>query len=266
MALFTVEIRYHVFMTGQINIRFHNELNDFLPPEQRGIDITHELKQARSVKDLIESIGVPHTEIDLIIANGESVDFDYPVQAGDQIRLYPVLKPSVSDSLDISPLKHCQPEPLPTPRFVLDVHLGRLAAYLRMLGFDTLYRNDYDDPTLANISTDEHRILLTCDRQLLMRNQVTRGYFVRSRQPKQQLLEILSRFDLYNNQKPFTRCIHCNGKMRQVNKKEIEDQLLARTEKYYDDFFQCTSCKKIYWEGSHYLKMQAMINKIRKEN
>ena len=250
-------------MTGQINIRFHNELNDFLRPEQRGTEIAHELKQARSVKDLIESIGVPHTEIDLIIINGVSVDFDYLIQSGDQIKLYPILKLSESESLDISPLNHCQPEPLHTPRFVLDVHLGRLAAYLRMLGFDTLYRKDYDDPTLAHVSADEHRILLTCDRQLLMRKQITYGYFVRTRQPRKQLLEILAHFDLYDEQKPFARCIHCNGKIKPVDKQEIEDQLLAKTKKYYNNFFQCEKCKKIYWKGSHYLKMQAMINHIK---
>lgn len=244
-------------MSEQINIRFYEELNDFLSPEQRKTVFNHELKKERSVKDLIESIGVPHTEIDLIIANGESVDFNYQVQGGDRISVYPVF-----ESLDISPLRHCQPKPLRNTRFILDVHLGRLAAYLRMLGFDTLYRNDYDDPDLADISASEHRILLTCDRKLLMRKQITHGYFVRARLPQQQLLEILSRFDLYNNQKPFTRCMHCNGKTQPVNKQEIESQLLPKTKKYYNEFFQCEACNKIYWKGSHYLKMQAMINKI----
>jgi hypothetical protein len=244
-------------MLEQINIRFYEELNDFLPLEQRKTNFNHELKKERSVKDLIESIGVPHTEIDLIIINGESVDFNYSVKDGDHISVYPVF-----ESMDISPLNHCQPKPLRNTRFILDVHLGRLAAYLRMLGFDTLYRNDYDDPDLANISASEHRILLTCDRKLLMRKQITRGYFVRARQPQQQLLEILSRFDLYNNQKPFTRCMHCNGKTQPVKKQEIESQLLPKTKKYYNEFFQCEMCNKIYWKGSHYLKMQAMVNKI----
>jgi uncharacterized protein len=249
-------------MSDQINIRFYEELNDFLPQDQRKTDFNHKLKKARSIKDLIESIGVPHTEVDLIIVNGESVDFNYLVQDGDRISVYPVF-----ESLDISPLKsslrHCQQAPLREPRFVLDAHLGRLAAYLRMLGFDTLYRNNYDDPELANISADEHRILLTCDRRLLMRKQITHGYFVRSRQPQQQILEILARFDLYNNQKPFTRCMHCNGKTHAVKKQDIESQLLPKTKKFYDEFYQCESCGKIYWQGSHYLKMQEMINKIR---
>ena len=245
-------------MPDKITIRFYEELNDFLEPEQYKVDFGVEIKKARSIKDLIESIGVPHTEIDLIIVDGESVDFNYQVQDGDHISVYPVF-----ESLDISPLNHCQPQPLRDTRFILDVHLGRLAAYLRMLGFDTLYRNDYEDPELADISAAEHRILLTCDRRLLMRKQITHGYFVRAIQPREQILEILSRFDLFNNQKPFTRCMSCNGKTHAVNKQEIENRLLPKTKKYYDEFFRCESCNKIYWKGSHYLKMQAMVDKIK---
>lgn len=244
-------------MPQQITIRFYEELNDFLPQDRRKTDFIHCLKQERSVKDLIESIGVPHTEIDLIIVNGKSVDFNYLVQDGDHISVYPVF-----ESLDISPLNHCQPKPLRKTRFILDTHLGKLAAYLRMLGFDTIYRNDYDDPQLARIAVDEHRILLTCDRQLLMRNQITHGYFVRSRQPQQQLLEVLLRFDLSNNLQPFTRCMHCNGKIGPVNKQTIEDRLPPRTKKYYNEFFQCEICNKIYWKGSHYQKMKNMIDSL----
>ena len=249
-------------MSAQINIHFHQELNVFLKPVQRKTGFTVELKKARSVKDLIESIGVPHTEVDLILVNGKSVDFNYQVQAGDHISVYPTVE-SLDNSSLRSSLRHCQPRPLGQPVFILDVHLGRLAAYLRMLGFDTLYRNDYDDAELANISADEKRILLTCDRRLLMRKQVSYGYFVRTRQPQQQIVEILQRFDLYDKQKPFTRCMFCNGKTRPVNKQQIESRLLPKTKKYFDKFYQCESCDKIYWQGSHYLKMQEMINKIK---
>jgi len=245
-------------MSGQVTIRFYEELNDFLPQDLRKKGFDVEFKKARSIKDLVESIGVPHTEIDLIIVNGESVDFSYQVQPDDHISVYPVF-----ESLDISPITHCQPQPLRHPRFVLDVHLGRLAAYLRMLGFDTLYKNDCDDPELADISADEHRILLTCDRLLLMRKQISHGYFVRSRQPEEQLFEILSRFDLYANIKPFSRCMHCNGITQPVKKQLIETQLLPKTKKFYDEFFQCSSCKKIYWKGSHFLKMQDMIDQVK---
>lgn len=257
---------YHNVMSQQLKIHFYRELNDFLPEQQRNTDFLYESRQPRSVKDLIEAIGVPHTEVDLIIVNQQSVDFNYLVQHGDHISLYPVLKASKLQQLSVTPLIHCQPKALDRPCFVLDVHLGRLAAYLRMLGFDSLYRNDYDDPTLAKISADENRILLTCDRLLLMRKQVVYGYFVRARQPRQQLLEVVARYDLYETQKPFSRCMHCNGKTHQVSKEEIKEHLLENTEKYYDTFYQCLSCNKVYWQGSHYQKMKALVEKIKTEH
>jgi uncharacterized protein with PIN domain/sulfur carrier protein ThiS len=241
-------------MTGSVLIRFYEELNDFLTPELRRITILHPVKQPGSIKDMIEALGVPHTEIDLILVNGQSVDFDYRVQDGDRISVYPVF-----ESLDITPITRLRPAPLRITRFVLDTHLGRLAAYLRLFGFDTLYRNDYDDPTLANISVKEHRILLTRDKQLLMRKQITHGYFVRSTQPRKQLLEVLTRFDLYKAQQPFTRCMHCNGKIIPVAKDEIESRLLPRTKTWYREFWQCSQCNKIYWKGSHYQRMQQLI-------
>ncbi len=244
-------------MSDPITIRFYQELNDFLPAEQHKTELSYQLKKTRSVKDLIESIGVPHTEVDLVIVDGQSVTLDYLVRGGEHISVYPMF-----ESIDISPLNHCQPQPLRDTRFVLDVHLGRLAAYLRMLGFDSLYRNDYHDAELADISAEEQRILLTCDVKLLMRKQISRAYFVRSRQPRQQLLEVLSRFDLYDNLKPFTRCMSCNGITRAVDKRDIEQRLLPKTKKYYHDFYQCESCNKIYWQGTHYQKMMYIIKKL----
>lgn len=244
-------------MPGDISIRFYEELNDFLPPKWQKKTFSYNYGLPGSVKDLVESLGVPHTEIDLILANGHSVDFSYQVQTGDQISVYPVF-----ESLDISPLVKLRPEPLRTIRFVLDTHLGRLAAYLRLLGFDTLYRNDYDDATLADISSTEQRILLTCDIQLLMRKIVTRGYFVRTRQPRNQLIEVISRFDLKNNLRPFTRCLNCNGLISTVDKSEIEHKLRPRTRKYYNEFWQCKQCQKIYWKGSHYLRMKQLIDEL----
>lgn len=249
-------------MSQQLKLFFHRELNDFLPEQQRNTWFSYESKQPRSVKDLVESIGVPHTEIELIIVNQVSVDFNYLVQHKDNISVYPVLPAGLLQQVAVAPLVHLQPKVPDKPRFILDVHLGRLAAYLRMLGFDSLYRNDYDDQTLATLSADENRILLTCDRLLLMRKQVIYGYFVRARQPRQQLLEVVARYGLYEQQKPFSRCMHCNGKTRRVSKEEIKQQLQDNTEKYYDEFFQCQSCHKIYWQGSHYKKMKALVEKI----
>ena len=245
-------------MSGQVTIRFYEELNDFLAPRQRKKAISLVFKESGSIKDLIESLGVPHTEIDLILINGRSVAFDYRVKDGDHISVYPVF-----ESLDISPLIKLRPQPLRDTRFVLDTHLGRLAAYLRMLGFDTLYRNDYDDPTLARISVEEKRILLTCDKRLLMRKSITHGYFVRERQPQQQLLEIVSRFDLVNSMRPFTRCMHCNGPIRRIHKCAIEQHLMPLTKEHYDEFWQCQHCQKIYWKGIHYRRMQQLIYQLK---
>lgn len=244
-------------MTAGITLRFYEELNDFLPPGRRKVAFAHPLANGGSVKDLIESLGVPHTEVDLILVNGVSVDFGYRVRNGDRISVYPVF-----EALDISPLVHLRPAPLRVTRFVLDTHLGRLAAYLRLLGFDTLYRNDYDDPALARISVDEHRILLTRDHRLLMHKQITHGYYIRARQPHAQLLEILARFDLFDARRPFTRCLHCNGLVHPVAKAQIDQHLLPRTRTYYDEFWQCADCGKIYWKGSHYKRMQQMIEAL----
>lgn len=241
-------------MSGNVTVRFYEELNDFLPPGQRKTAFVCRYKQKGSVKDLIESLGVPHTEIDLILVNGNSVDFNYLVGEGDRISVYPRF-----ESLDISPVIRLRPAPLRVTRFVLDSHLGRLAAYLRMLGFDTLYRNDYDDPTLVRLSVDEQRILLTSDRGLLMRKQVTRGYYVRERQPKKQLLEVLSRFDLFKAQQPFTRCMHCNGEIEPASKDAIASHLMPKTRTLYHEFWQCKDCQKVYWKGSHYRRMQQLI-------
>jgi uncharacterized protein len=244
-------------MSGSVQIRFYEELNDFLPPEQRRTTFQHHLKQPGSIKDMIEALGVPHTEIDLILVNGHSVDFNSPIQAGDSISVYPIF-----ESLDITPVTRLRPAPLRITRFVLDTHLGRLAAYLRLFGFDTLYRNDYDDPTLAEISVKENRILLTRDKQLLMRKQISHGYYVRATQPRKQLLEVLTRFDLHEARQPFTRCIHCNGEIKPVAKEEIESHLLPRTKTWYTEFWQCSQCNKIYWKGSHYRRMQQLIETI----
>ena len=248
-------------MSEQVNIRFYAELNELLPTAWRDTHFDYEIKKPRSVKDLIESIGVPHPEVDLIFINDESVDFNHPVEGGEDIRIYPP-----ASSLDHSSLIHNHPEPLSEPRFLLDVHLGRLATYLRMLGFDTLYRNDYDDPDLADISATQKRILLTCDRKLLMRKQISYGYLVRSRNPRDQISEVMKRFDLSDYQPANARCLQCNGLIDVVEKQQIESQLLPLTKKHYDRFYQCGSCRKIYWEGSHFGNMQALIEKLKTTN
>ena len=238
--------------------RFYEELNDFLTREKRKVCFPHPFDQQASVKDMIESLGVPHTEIDLILANGQSVDFTYRVRNNDRISVYPVF-----ETLDISPVIRLRPAPLRRTRFVLDTHLGRLAAYLRMSGFDTLYRNDYDDRTLATVSTAEHRILLTRDRKLLMRRQITHGYFVRHTRPGQQLVEILKRFDLMNCLSPFSRCLRCNGELGPVPAERVLARVPPVTRSWCREYRQCAQCGKIYWKGTHYRRMRHLIDEVR---
>ena len=243
----------------QASFRFYAELNDFLPYNRRQVAFTCSFQGHPSIKDIIESLGVPHPEIDLILVNGLSVDFSYPIKDGDRVSVYPVF-----EGLDISSLVQLRPRPLREPRFVLDTHLGRLAAYLRLLGFDCLYRNDYDDATLADISVNEKRILLTRDRGLLMRRLVTHAYCVRSSDPRQQIKEIVARFDLAGNVTPFKRCLRCNGLLEPVKKETVIDQLPPGTNQYYQEFYRCQGCHQIYWRGSHYAALQRLVNEVLK--
>lgn len=235
--------------------RFYGNLNDFLLPRYRQVEFARPIKDQGSIKDAIEAVGIPHPEINLIIVNGESVSFDYLVQPGDRISVYPQFT-----TLDITALSQVQPSPLPQIRFVLDVHLGKLATYLRLLGFDSLYRNDYNDEELAQISSQEQRILLTQDRGLLKRSIVTYGYAVRSDDPEEQLAEILERFQLHPAIAPLQRCPRCNGELVLVDKAAIQNQIPYYTYLYYDRFTQCQSCHQIYWKGAHYGRIQSLID------
>lgn len=234
--------------------RFYAELNDFLAPERRGRAFCLPLKRRASVKDAIEALGVPHTEVDLILVNGESVGFEHRVAPGDRVSVYPVF-----ESLDVGPATRVRPQPLRVTRFVLDGHLGRLAAYLRMLGFDTLYDAGAADEELARLSGDEGRILLTRDRGLLKRSMVTHGYCVRSEEPREQLLEVVRRFDLSGSLRPLTRCLRCNGALQPVAKEEVAHLLEPRTLAYYTEFHRCQTCGRVYWPGSHLEHMRALI-------
>jgi uncharacterized protein len=241
----------------RVSLRFYAELNDFLPPRRRQVSFEHVLVEYASVKHLIETLGVPHPEVDLILVNGQSVDFAYRVRDGDRISVYPVF-----ESLDISTLEQVRPHPLRETRFVLDVHLGRLAGYLRMLGFDADYRNDFDDETLATISWRERRILLTRDRGLLKRSAVSHGYLLREADPRAQLAEVVRRFDLADTVEPFTRCMRCNGVLDPVEKEQIQHLLQPKTRQYFDEFAACRDCRRIYWKGSHYEDMQRRMARL----
>ena len=246
-----------LLMMHSATFRFYAELNDFLPLDRRQATFTLQFNGRVTVKHLVESLGVPHSEIDLIIVNGNSVDFAYLVQNGDRISVYPVF-----ESIDIGTIGRLRPQPLRQTRFIHDTHLGQLATYLRLVGFDCLYRNNYEDAELAEISSEKQRILLTRDRGLLKRNLVTHGYCIRENDPRLQLLEVIRRFDLRDTIHPFQRCLRCNGRLESVDKEDIVDRLKHNTSLYFDEFRVCASCDQVYWKGSHYERMRRFLDDV----
>jgi len=242
---------------NEARFRFYAELNDFLLEENRGKELTRYFSVSGSVKDFVESFGVPHTEVDLVLANGNPVDFSYPVRDGDRVSVYPVF-----ESLDITPVSRVRPAPLRTLRFLLDVHLGRLAAYLRMAGFDALYGNQASDVDLASTVAREGRVLLTRDRYLLMRTAVERGYWVRSTEPIQQLLEVVKRFDLAGSMRPFTRCMDCNTLLEEASRESVWERLPPKI-RDKDVFRVCPNCQRVYWEGSYHERMSQLLRWVK---
>jgi uncharacterized protein len=237
--------------------RFYAELNDHLPREQQYQTIERTFHVSASVKDMIEGLGIPHAEVELILANGNSVDFAYAVRDGDRISVYPIF-----ESFDVTPELHVRPKALREPKFVLDVHLGKLATYLRMLGFDTFYRSCYSDPELVLVSSEQRRILLTRDRALLKHSAITHGYWLRETDSRQQTAEIARRFDLTRRIQPFTRCMACNGTLRPALKDEVRHLLPPLTLELYDEYQRCSSCGRAYWKGSHYRRMRRWIEEL----
>jgi uncharacterized protein with PIN domain len=235
--------------------RFYEELNDFLPAARKKQEFQHTFEGSPSVKDTIESLGVPHVEVDLILVNGTSVDFSYRMKNDDHVSVYPVF-----ESFDISDVQHLRNTPLREPKFIFDVHLGKMAKYFRMLGFDSLYETDYDDDTIMKISVDEERIILTRDKLLLRNNKINHGLWVRSTDPLEQAAEIIKRLSLQKKAAPFTRCLECNGLLSEVAKEKITARLPERTIRYFEKFLQCRSCGKVYWEGSHFERMKKLID------
>jgi len=234
--------------------RFYEELNDFLPEERRRRAFDYECNGTPSVKYAIEAIGVPHTEVDLVLIDGESVDFARRLSGGERVAVYPVF-----ERLDITPVTRLRAKPLREPRFVLDVHLGKLARYLRLMGFDAVYRNDYDDAAIISLSLAQSRIILTRDRGLLKHGDVTHGHWLRATDPRQQLSEVVKAFDLKGCSRPFTRCMMCNGLLDDVAKEAVIDRLPPLVRAHFDVFAQCRECDHVYWPGSHYARLRQLV-------
>jgi uncharacterized protein len=246
--------------TGYVDVRAYAELNEFLPPESRGVTVRRPFRGHQTVKDVLEAMGIPHTEVDLILVNGSSQGFGYRPSVGDRIAAYPMF-----EALDVGSTARLRPVPLRDPRFVVDVNLGRLARLLRVLGFDVWWSSDADDATLADVSLSEQRILLTRDRGLLKRRAITHGLFVHSQDGEQQTLEVIRRLDLAQRLAPFTRCVRCNGTLTPVPKDEVIDQLEPLTRQFYEEFSRCTQCGRIYWAGSHHARLVGLVERLRRQ-
>jgi uncharacterized protein with PIN domain/sulfur carrier protein ThiS len=242
------------------SITLHGDLSDFLPSRRRGAAERRRFEGQPAVKDLLEAFGVPHPEIAVVAVNGASVGFDHPVRDGDHVEAWSA---AAAAEAGLTPALRTTPADATALRFVVDGHLGRLAAYLRMLGFDTWYRNDADDDRLAAIAATEERIVLTRDRGLLKRSAVRRGAYLRSDRPVEQLVEVTRRFGLADRWQPFGRCLRCNTVLVPVGREQILDRLQPLTRIYYDDFRRCPGCDAIYWKGSHHARMERLIGRVR---
>ena len=245
----------------EVALTFLGGLSYFLRREHRDTGrVQRVLSEKTAVKDVIESCGVPHPEVDLIAAEGMgAVDFSWQVTGPIALEVHGM--PAPTDVLPGAPrLQGGAPE-----RFVADGHLGKLVRNLRLLGFDTAYERDADDPRLLQIMAAENRTLLTRDRPLLMHGIVRHGYCPRSDEAEEQTREVLRRFALRPASSAFfTRCLHCNGVLVPTAKPDVLAELAHEplTLRYHDEFRRCPGCRRIYWPGTHTPKLAALAFRL----
>jgi uncharacterized protein len=240
----------------KVRLRFHGDLNVFLGSKASDALIERRLAEKASIKDVIESCGVPHPEVDLILVDEQTVGFDHTLADEARVEVFPVENPGTDRT-------EKQLQIVGIVRFVADGHLGSLTRNLRLLGFDVVYHQNADDRQLLEVMVRENRALLTRDRRLLMHAIVQHGYWPRSQNADEQTIEVVRRFDLSELIAPFTRCLRCNGPLEAAAKAEIIDKLEPLTKIYYHQFRRCPDCKQIYWSGSHFPKLQKRIEEIR---
>jgi uncharacterized protein with PIN domain len=240
----------------EAQLRFYAELNDFLPPPWRQREFNYRFSGTPSVKDTIEAIGVPHTEVDVILVDGQSVDFSHLLRGGERVAVYPMF-----ERYDVSPVTRLRPAPLRETRFVADVHLGTLARNLRLLGFDTAWESNLDDEEIIDIAARERRIILTRDKGILKNGRVTHGYWLRATDPSKQLEEVVRALDLAGSIHPYTRCMECNGKLEPVARSRAARSVPLQVFLVYREFKRCTRCERIYWRGSHFARLDKVVER-----
>ncbi|WP_250452776.1 Mut7-C ubiquitin/RNAse domain-containing protein [Caballeronia sp. ATUFL_M2_KS44] len=239
---------------------FHHELNDFLARSQRGCTFECACPKASSTKHMIEALGVPHTEVDLVVRNGRPAGFDVQIEEDDLIEAYPPHRapPDMADgALLLRP-----PMKASDLHFIADAHLGGLAQLLRLGGFDTHYDNNFADDEIERLALEESRIVLTRDRELLKRRTVLRGCYVRALQPDEQWREIAERLDLAPHVRAFRLCLMCNAPLRRATPDEIDDRVPDGVRQRHTRFVTCDVCRRVFWEGSHWKRMRARIDAL----
>lgn len=239
-------------------MRFYAELNDFLPAGRRQREFPYTFSGTPSVKDTIEALGVPHTEVDVILVDGESVDFGYRLEGGERVAVYPVF-----ERYDVSPVTRLRPAPLRRTRFVADVHLGMLARQLRLLGFDTTWNRDLDDQAIIDIASREQRIILTRDKGILKNGSVTHGYWLRATDPDAQLEEVIRALHLARSIEPYVRCMECNGELEDISRSDAAQSVPLQVFLVYREFKRCRSCGRVYWRGSHLRRLDRIVERAR---
>lgn len=243
-----------------VTIQFHGWLEQLLTRVRRKSRLLFPSLQRRtSIKDLIESVGVPHTEIGSLAVNGEKVLFHHIICEKSHVDVFPHCPP-----VNVLVPSALNPIPLPAIRFLVDANVSKLASKLRMAGFDTFYNSQWDDQDLADISQERKCILLTRDIQLLKRRKIVFGHFVRETIPLKQMSEVIHFYGLLDSILPFSRCMSCNGMLVPVKKQDILEQLEPLTQKYYNVFHRCSTCSQVYWFGSHREQMERDLSELRR--
>jgi uncharacterized protein with PIN domain/sulfur carrier protein ThiS len=229
--------------------RFRGELADFLPRERRESSFDYGCARAATLKNAIEALGVPHTEIGAVRVNGRPATLARIVRDNDEVEVFPW---SLAES----------PQALPRGGFVADAHLGGLARFLRMLGFDTVHHNGITDVEIRKLAHEDGRLALSRDRELLKCRDVVSGCYVHAKKPEAQLREVADRFALAAHARPFTLCLACNLSLQPVDKPLIASRLPERVAATQDRFMRCPGCDRVYWPGSHYRRMQAVLGRL----
>ena len=243
-----------------IFLRFYEELNNYLPVRRRKVWFEYRFSDKPTIKDIVELIGVPYSEIDLILVNGKSVNFSFKVKNNDKVSVYPVF-----EAFDISTVSRLRTKPLREPNFIVEANLGKLAKYLRLFGFDVYYQNtNGNNSSVDSLTKKNTPIVLTRGKNIFKKKLITHGYQVKSNDPKKQIEEVINKFDLFSRIKPLIFCLQCNEKIVPIEKNKIINKLPSKIPQYFNEFFICPTCKKIYWRGIHYQTMLAFVRQIKK--